>query len=600
MKDKESKKSETLRAYLDQIESVYNVRKSEHQLELLGLVLMANDERVSEYVLEQQTPLEADLTEYWTGGSGDGGIDGLLWDPSRQCISILQATYRNAWNEDIAEKARSFFAKLPEWADEGDSETKSKYNDKTNELLRESELSLQTSDARLIFITNIPVGEAPANKLIEIAEIQTKEYQNAGRAVTCEVWGQSQILNQWEEMENTFSHRGIEGKTTLKFQKDNFFELESPYRTIVGAISTNEIRNLFRRQNVRNVIFNTNIRLALGGKNKINKGIQDTLVSEPESFFYFNNGVTATCSSYSKEQNLIELENLQVVNGAQTVSTIGNSKDAENSLVLLRIIETGDRYKAKNQFSDQITKYQNTQNPVKASDFYSTDDFQVWLSKNLSDRATKLKACREFWYQHKRGWTPSKSNGVKVEMETLAKLRHSMLVNPNRTYNSPRDFWESGNYWEAFGSNGEECKLWTELEIAEVAWGVTVFSRLRDYVKSESEANKKGQPSNPETAYLSYLSIFATAVGFQFIKHLQSLEGTQKAPDFVEIMSSKSLFERYFTVMTKVRESILDAINRRLREKEANPKFYLARDREEFSAILDSLKQKYASHLFEI
>jgi len=589
-----TKKSDELGALLDIMEAKYSLQDQSKQLELLGIHLLSYDPRVSSYVLDGTEPMEAELREYWPGSSGDGGIDGLLFDPSTNAVTIIQATKVKTWDEGLAQKARSFFAKLPEWAQAAGGAEQINLNEKTRSLLEESQLNLKKTDVRMVFVTNLAIGSQPASKLFEIATAQTESYTNSNQAVSCEVWGQSEIIAEYQELQNAYSQRGVDA-TTIKFRESHFFQLAVPKKTVVGAVNTNEIRNLYKQRQVKNVLFNANIRMALGGKNKINKKMSETLGGDSESFFYYNNGVTATCSSFELVGNQLTVEGLQVVNGAQTVSTIGNSGPADDGFVLLRIIETGQRYRGKNEFPDLITKYQNTQNPVKASDFFSTDEFQEWLKTNLADRATRFKACRPFWYAHKRGWTDGKGQGVKVDMETLAKLRHSMLVDPNRTYNSPRDFWETENYWQAFGTDGDECAAWSEAQIAEIAWGLTTFLNLRDYVKEQTVLNKTASTPNLETGYLSYLSYFVTALAYQFLKRLQERD---QAPSFIDMMSTKNEYEKVSELIKKIREMLQDAIALRQESQEANPKFYLARDKDAFHKMLESLDQKFiAGHI---
>ena len=71
--------------------------------------------------------------------------------------------------------------------------------------------------------------------------------------------------------------------------------------------------------------FNDNVRI-YQRKYSINKNIKNTALSEDNSkFFYYNNGVTLTCDSFSytvRRSPVIELKNIQVVNGSQTVHSL--------------------------------------------------------------------------------------------------------------------------------------------------------------------------------------------------------------------------------------------------------------------------------------
>ena len=59
---------------------------------------------------------------------------------------------------------------------------------------------------------------------------------------------------------------------------------------------------------------------------KINAGIQKTILNEPEMFFAYNNGITATAEQVTTQvvggRIITSLKNLQIVNGGQTTSSI--------------------------------------------------------------------------------------------------------------------------------------------------------------------------------------------------------------------------------------------------------------------------------------
>lgn len=63
-----------------------------------------------------------------------------------------------------------------------------------------------------------------------------------------------------------------------------------------------------------------NVRAFLSTTGKINKGIQQTLQREPEMFFAYNNGISATASSVSIDdtahgQRIVSAADFQIVNG---------------------------------------------------------------------------------------------------------------------------------------------------------------------------------------------------------------------------------------------------------------------------------------------
>jgi AIPR protein len=97
-------------------------------------------------------------------------------------------------------------------------------------------------------------------------------------------------------------------------------------RVLVGRISVTEIAALIERHGER--LLERNIRRYLGLQgNRVNEGIRDTLTSdEKNNFYFYNNGITLTCESFSynalQDGNYqVRVENLQIINGGQTCLT---------------------------------------------------------------------------------------------------------------------------------------------------------------------------------------------------------------------------------------------------------------------------------------
>ncbi|MDC0065599.1 AIPR family protein [Verrucomicrobia bacterium] len=135
-----------------------------------------------------------------------------------------------------------------------------------------------------------------------------------------------------------------------------------------------------------NNLFSYNVRQGLGTKGGINTGIRDTIDKNPDDFFNFNNGLTILCKSatHDKANAEIIIDQMQIINGAQTATTIRRyNEDNPDALKKLRIhakiIERGDLNNledaAKNKVTE-IVKYSNKQNEVKDWDYFSNENFQ--------------------------------------------------------------------------------------------------------------------------------------------------------------------------------------------------------------------------------
>lgn len=160
--------------------------------------------------------------------------------------------------------------------------------------------------------------------------------------------------------------------------------------------------------------FEDNVRVYLKQRTKINRNIRETALSDDaHRFFYFNNGITITCShfDYPKQVRapIIELENLQVVNGSQTIHALfdafsENSSKFNSMDVLCRIYETRNE-----SLSTDIAEYTNSQNPVTTRDIRSNDFVQKKLERELEALG--------YFYERKKSQHINRAKHKKIDAE---------------------------------------------------------------------------------------------------------------------------------------------------------------------------------------
>ena len=153
-----------------------------------------------------------------------------------------------------------------------------------------------------------------------------------------------------------------------------------PYKSFYGTVNCGQIAELLQTSNRR--IYSKNIRSFIG-LTGINNEIVNTLIKEPEKFFYLNNGIVLLCKEINKspynsgkrELGKFHLTDLTVVNGAQTVGAINYSfkkqPDKVNTAkVFVKIISLEN---TPEHFDKNITIASNTQNKIEKRDFVSLD-----------------------------------------------------------------------------------------------------------------------------------------------------------------------------------------------------------------------------------
>lgn len=149
-------------------------------------------------------------------------------------------------------------------------------------------------------------------------------------------------------------------------------------------------------------LFEQNVRTFLQFRGKVNKGIRNTIVNEPQMFFSYNNGISATAEEVVTTKDgdrILRIRNLQIVNGGQTTASIFTAGRREGAdlagihvQVKLSVVE-GERI---NEIVPRISEYSNTQNKVSAADFFSNHPFHLRVE--------------EF---SRRLWAPSRDGGVR-------------------------------------------------------------------------------------------------------------------------------------------------------------------------------------------
>lgn len=96
--------------------------------------------------------------------------------------------------------------------------------------------------------------------------------------------------------------------------------------------------------------------------------------------------MTIICDDYRIEGETISIDNIQIVNGAQTTSSLTerfkhNEKDMDEVSLMARIIKVADN----EDLVEKIREYNNKQNPTKVRDFVSHEPIQRKIQKDFED-----------------------------------------------------------------------------------------------------------------------------------------------------------------------------------------------------------------------
>jgi hypothetical protein len=212
----------------------------------------------------------------------------------------------------------------------------------------------------------------------------------------------------------------------------------------IGEVSGAVLADILQAH--RASLFTMNIRDYVGDS-KTNKEIITTAIDKPDKFEYFNNGVTAVAGRIEANSSTAELicEKMSIINGAQTVRSLFKAvnrpggklyKPVSSVRVVFRLMSFA--YPSEVEFVSEVTRFNNTQNAVKLSDFRSNDEVQ----KDLARRFSKLNlGGRAFEYKNKR--STKQRNTIPITLEEFAKTVFAFQFGPDDFFGGTSKLFDS-------------------------------------------------------------------------------------------------------------------------------------------------------------
>lgn len=214
-------------------------------------------------------------------------------------------------------------------------------------------------------------------------------------------------------------------------------------------------------------LLESNVRTFLDFRAGTNKGMRKSLLTEPERFFAYNNGLTVTASSIVTEiidgqLTVISLENMQIVNGGQTTASIyfspkdkgkirGEDReyfyseiDLEKVFVQMKLTVVGEKETA-DILKSKIATYANSQNSIQASDLVSNHPFHT----NIETRSRKqLMPAGESGFPTK--WFYERARGqYSTQLRAMSASRQTKFISeyPKKQVFTKTDMAKYENTW---------------------------------------------------------------------------------------------------------------------------------------------------------
>ena len=280
----------------------------------------------------------------------------------------------------------------------------------------ENEVQKAVNTIQVLFdpYRTVTLNEKIAPKIEEIRSLIRDSYIPNVRVILCnngakwtdqaDIWVTEAKKNYGDQVDFVhFNHdalvsilqRSKKVDTTLTLSGEALVEDMNYMRVLVGRVSVQEIQRLFNDHGDK--LLERNIRRYLGlHTNRVNTAIHTTLRDREKSdkFYFYNNGITVVCdrfdyNAFQRTDYLVQLQNMQVINGGQTCKTIQETLNGSlpnmvgvSAYVMIRVYQLADTHK---EFVQDITHATNSQNPVDLRDLRSNDEIQKQLELGMSE-----------------------------------------------------------------------------------------------------------------------------------------------------------------------------------------------------------------------
>lgn len=282
-----------------------------------------------------------------------------------------------------------------------------------------------------------------------------------------------------------------------------------PKKVIVCMCNVNEFIRLQNKYH-HNQLYGENIRLYLGDRGSVNKDIIGTITSTDSIWFpYMNNGISIICdkltvgnTNTAKKTQQLVLENMQIINGCQTVNALYSAKYGENTKdnfraanVMVRIYEI-DPIQA--DFKMNIIKATNNQNAVKSYSLMANDPIQKETALVLSKF--------DIIYDRKGESKLQNNNKPVIAMTTAALAYRAVYQFEARSLRSglgkTRVFMK-GEYEKVFDSHllEEESSLPFVKRCCEILIATTLLDTVRDMIATKVQSYINKIPIFKKSAY---------------------------------------------------------------------------------------------------
>ena len=225
------------------------------------------------------------------------------------------------------------------------------------------------------------------------------------------------------------------------------------YKSYLIVIPATILSSMYEKHGAR--LLEQNVRCFLQARGSVNKGIRNTIINEPQMFFAYNNGITATAQEVEVRQGdsgleLVRIKDLQIVNGGQTTASLFHtSRKDKASLegIFVQMKLSVINSEQSEAVVPKISEYANTQNRVNAADFFSNHPFHI----RMEEFSRRIWAPAQQGALRETKWFYERARGQYADAQsklTQGEKKKFQAENPKPQVFTKTDLAKFENVWD--------------------------------------------------------------------------------------------------------------------------------------------------------
>lgn len=300
-------------------------------------------------------------------------------------------------------------------------------------------------EVRVAYITNGLSSNISDECLQELNSIKEQFDNDTFSNFSFEMIGAIEIVDRLNAQEK--KNKKIQADIKIKYDTNSPSLIKYHSHGLKGIICTTTAKEIARvvNEDKKGFVFDLNVRKYLGNLGTVNKDIKETCSDEDTSylFWFLNNGVTIVCDKVDPvtdpDNPHLKIENLQIVNGCQTSSSLAIAEQEgilqEDTTVILKVFETSDL-----ELVDKVVLTTNNQNKITNRNLRANDKIQRDLERAF--------AIHSYYYERKPRQFQDKDS-IRIIPNELAATAYLAIALKRPSDARSRKYKIWGDYYDS-------------------------------------------------------------------------------------------------------------------------------------------------------